>query len=142
MRADVTLRQLRVFLLWVALSIFAATLVELILIEHTEEAIQWIPFVLCGVGIPAVIAALARPTRATLTLLRAVMAIDGIGGLVGVGYHIWSNFTFEADIRPGAAALDLVLPALKGAAPLVAPGMLLLAGVLAIAATVEHPAVT
>lgn len=140
MRAEIILDRLRRFLLVAALSIFAVTLLELWLIEHTKEAVQIIPFILCGVGLAVIAAALVRPGAATLNALRLSMPLVGIGGLVGVGFHVWSNFTFEQDIRPGAAALDLALPALKGAAPLVAPGMLLLAALLALAATYYHPA--
>jgi len=139
MRDTIILERLRKFLLGAALSIFAVTLLELWLIDHTKEAVQLIPFVLCGAGLIVVGTALARPNWATLNTLRITMILDALGSLFGVGLHVASNFAFQQDIKPAAASLDLVLPALKGAAPLVAPGMLFLAAMLALAATYQHP---
>lgn len=142
MRDEIVLERLRKFLLAAALSIFAVTLLELWLIDHTQEAVQLTPFILCGAGLVVVTAALLHPSRASLNTLRITMLVDALGGLVGVGFHVWRNFTFEQEIRPAVPAGDLLLPALKGAAPLVAPGMLFLAALLAIAATYAHPALS
>ncbi|MBL8156945.1 MAG: hypothetical protein JNM70_22415, partial [Anaerolineae bacterium] len=58
---------------------------------------------------------------------------------LGLGLHLLGNTQFEQEIRPSAAAVDVLLEALKGANPLLAPGILALAGLLAIAATTYHP---
>jgi hypothetical protein len=47
---------------------------------------------------------------------------------------------FQTEIRPNAPLVNSVITALSGAAPLLAPGMLGLAGVLGLAATYYHPA--
>ena len=54
--------------------------------------------------------------------------------------HIEHNLAFELEIRPNASASDVWLDALKGASPLLAPGVLGLAASLALAATYQHPA--
>ena len=56
--------------------------------------------------------------------------------------HLVNNYQFEAELRPGAAAGDIFMQALMGANPLLAPGILALAGVLAIAATYYDPALS
>ncbi len=53
-----------------------------------------------------------------------------------------SNVSFQMEMRPGVAWTSVFFTALKGAAPLLAPGILALAGILAGAATYEHSALT
>lgn len=135
---DVRLRQ---FLLLLTMLIFLATLGELVLQEHTGELIQWVPFVLCGLGLVAVGMFLRRPTLSTLRLLRAIMLAVAAGGFLGITEHLLENFSFEQEIRPAATFIDTVGKAIKGAAPLLAPGVLIFAALLALAATYYHPAI-
>jgi hypothetical protein len=130
----------RRFLLLMAALIMLAALVELVLEEHTKETLQLIPFFLCGLGLLSVGAVLARPQRRTLLALRAVMVLLALGGLLGVGLHLANNVAFEKEIRPNAAVGDLFVQGLKGANPLLAPGVLVFAALLATAATYYHPA--
>jgi hypothetical protein len=116
------------------------TVVELLLAEHTEDPIQFIPFALCGVGLIAVVAALRWPRRGTLIALRAVMGLLMLGSLLGVFEHIEGNLAFEQEIRPTATLSAIWLDAIKGAAPLLAPGILALVAIIAIASTYYHPA--
>lgn len=140
MNAETTLARLRRFLLALAGLMFAGTVVELAFREHTEEPVQFIPFFLCGLGIAAAAAALLRPERWTLLALRASAILVGLGSLVGMYYHIAGNIAFQLETRPGTAGFELAQAALGGAAPLLAPGILALAGVLAFTATYAHPA--
>jgi hypothetical protein len=142
MDATTIVQRLRTFLLVLAGCMCVGTSVELFLAKHPKSPIQLIPFVLCGVGLIVVLAALLRPRRATLIALRLVMALLMVGGLVGVVEHIQSNLAFELDIRPSASVSAVVFDALRGAAPLLAPGILALAAILAIAATYYHPALS
>jgi hypothetical protein len=133
-------QRLRTFLLGLAGWLCVGTIVELFLAKHYEDPAQLIPFALCGVGLAAVLAALWRPQRATLIALRGVMALLLVGSLFGVYEHLAGNFAFELEMRPSAVWSDVWFQALRGAAPLLAPGILALAAVLAIAGTYAHPA--
>jgi hypothetical protein len=133
-------QRLRTFLLATSAFLCVGTVVELLLAEHYGDAVQLVPFVLCGVGLAVVVAALRSPARATLLALRGVMALLLLGSLFGVYEHLESNAEFALELRPGAALSDVLLPTLTGAAPLLAPGILALAAALAIAATYQHPA--
>lgn len=135
-------QRLRTFLLALAGWMCVGTIVELFLAEHTEDAVQFVPFVLCGVGLIAVLAALRRPRRATLMAVRGVMGVLMLGSLFGMYEHLANNFAFELEMRPGAVWSDVWFQALRGAAPLLAPGILALAAIIAIAATYEHPALS
>lgn len=132
--------RLRRFLLLVTASIFVATPVELVLEEHTKEPLQLIPFVLCGVGLLTIVAALLHPQRTTMLALRGIMLLVALGGLLGIGLHLLSNFEFEREIRPNTTMGDAIINTLKGANPLLAPGILVVAALIAVAATYYHPA--
>lgn len=135
MNAVEVLRRLRWFLLVLALLILFGTVLELILVEHTEDAVQWVPFVLCGLGSLSLLTYIIRRTRTTKLLLRLLMAIVFLGSFFGVYQHVSNNVAFEKEIHPNAATRDLVMKGLGGANPLLAPGMLGLAALLAFAAT-------
>lgn len=133
-------QQYRSFLLIVSGGIFAATVVELWLTEHVESAVQIVPFALCGLGICAVIAVFTAPRRRTLFALRAVMGMVALGSLFGIYEHVEHNVAFELEIRPNATVGEVFGEALRGGSPMLAPGILALAAVLATAATYYHPA--
>ncbi|NTU81466.1 MAG: hypothetical protein HGA45_19145 [Chloroflexales bacterium] len=140
MDSETVNRRLRRFLLALAGAICAGTIIELWLTEHTESPIQLLPFGLCALGLVVVAMALLRPARGALIALRGVMGLLALGSLLGVYQHIAHNLAFELEIRPGAAAADVWFEALRGASPLLAPGILALAALIAIAATYAHPA--
>jgi hypothetical protein len=140
MNPDIVLFHLRRFLLALSGLLFAGTLIELSFINHAEEPVQLIPFALCGVGLFAVIASLLRPQRGTLIALRACMGLIAMGGFLGMYEHIENNVAFQLEIRPRSTTIETIAAALGGANPLLAPGILALAAVLAVAATYYHPA--
>lgn len=139
MNAEVVLYRLRRFLLGLAGFMALGTIVELALTEHWESAIQILPFVLCGVSFLVIVAVLFRPGAGLVRLLRWVMAITLAGGLFGVFEHVEHNLDFALEIRPNAAVADVFWEALGGANPLLAPGILAFAALLALAATYYHP---
>lgn len=132
--------RIRRSLLLLAAFIFLGTVVELVLEEHTKDTIQYLPFVLCVAGFITVLAVLRRPVRASLLALRITMVLTAAGGLLGTVLHLYNNFAFEQEIRPNAAAGDLLMATLKGANPLLAPGILAFAAIIALIATYYHPA--
>jgi len=140
MSAETILSQLRRFLLALAAFLLVGTLVELIAIKHTQEPVQLVPFALCIVGLIAVAAALARPRRKMLLALRVLMVPLALGSLLGVWEHIENNVAFYLEVHGTGTTAQLMAEALGGRNPLLAPGMLALAAVLAAAATYYHPA--
>lgn len=120
--------------------VFLGTPVELFLEDHTGETIQFTPFILCAAGLIVVIAALIRPQRMTVLAVRFVMPVVAAGGLLGMTLHLVNNVAFEQEIRPSATAVEALLAGLKGGNPLFAPGILVFAAMVALAATYAHPA--
>ena len=140
MRPEEVLTRLRRFLLVLSVLLLGGAAVELWLVEHTEDPVQLLPFVLCGVGTLAALAVLLRPRRASVWALRACMLLVVAGSLLGVYLHVESNMELERELNPGMPGGQLLLGALGGANPLLAPGVLAVAAVLALAATYQHPA--
>jgi hypothetical protein len=137
--ADV-LSRLRRFLLIFSIALMGGALLELWLIEHTEDPAQFIPFVLCGLGTLAALAALVRPRRATLIALRVCMVLLVLGSLLGIYLHVEGNYALQREISPNETTGASLSGALGGANPLLAPGILAAAALLALAATYRHPA--
>ena len=131
--------RLRRFLLLMSAGLFVGTPVELWFAEHVEGTIQLIPFVLCGLGFIAAIVALLAPSRGRFVAVRIVMGVIAAGSLFGFYEHVAHNVAFEMEIRPGSTAGDVFWEALSGASPLLAPGILAVAAVLALAALYDHP---
>jgi hypothetical protein len=142
MEQSEVIKRLRRFLLGVVAFIFGITVVELILLDHTEQALQWIPFVVSGAGVIAVAGAFISPGRTTMRILRWVMAAVALSSFVGVYYHFSGNLAFTMEINPSFSVADAIWPAMKGSYPLLAPGILFLAGILGLAVTYQHPLLT
>ena len=132
----------RRFLLYVAAGLYVGTPVELVLTEHTGDWVQWIPFGLCALGLAVVVWALRAPGRASYRAVRVASAGIAAGTAYGVYSHLSHNLAFELEIRPGATWTDGIVEALFGASPLLAPGILGLAALLAAAATFWSPVVS
>jgi hypothetical protein len=136
----VVLLRLRRFLLALSALLFFGTVIELLLVEHTATVVQLIPFALCGLGLIVVIVVLLRPRRLTLLALRACSGLVLLGSLFGVYEHVMGNVAFQNEIHPNATTREVLMGALGGGNPLLAPGILALAAALAIASTYHHPA--
>lgn len=140
MNNELVLERLRRFLLATAGLLLIGTLFELFAIQHWNESVQLLPFVLSFVGLAGVAWAWFRPERQQLLAVRWLMVPLALGSLVGVFFHIQNNVGRFLDRNPDAGLLAIIGGALSGDTPLVAPGMLALAGILAAAATYYHPA--
>lgn len=135
-----TLSRLRRFLLALSILLLGGTVVELLLVNHKENAVQIIPFVLCGLGAIAAFIVLIRPRRATVLSLRLCTTLVICGSVFGIYEHLANNVSFQREIKPNAPMSDVFMSAIAGGNPLLAPGTLAVAAILALAATYYHPA--
>ena len=132
------LRRLRLFLLVLSSLLFVGTLLELYLVNHKEDAIQWLAFVFAGLGLLVTLAALARRGPKTVLLLRWTMLLVIVGSLFGIYEHVSNNIAFEREIQSNATWSHLMWKGLSGANPLLAPGTLAVAGLLSLAGTYNY----
>ena len=140
LNAAEVLRRLRRFLLLLAIMLFAGAVVELWLVGHTASWLQWIPFVLSALGTVVALIVLFNPTPATVRWLRLCMVVVVLGTLLGVYEHISGNVTLEREVNPSAATSRLLWRGVTGGNPLLAPGVLAIAAVLAVSATYKSDA--
>jgi hypothetical protein len=129
----------RHFLLVLAISTFCLIPAELALTGHTEGFFQLIPFVVSGLSLLTIGVWWIRKSSWTLTITRIVMLLSCATSFLGVIKHFQHNLEFELEIRPGAVWTDVFLETISGASPLLAPGILFLAGVMVLAALHKWP---
>lgn len=140
MSAQTLVERYRMFLLGLAAFMCVGTVVELLLAEHTEQALQIVPFLLCGAALAAVLVVWVKPTAGTIRAMRLVMGALVLGSLLGVYEHLEGNWEIVLETKPNLATAEMIWQALRGAAPMLAPGILFLVALLAVAATYYHPA--
>ena len=132
-----TLVRLRLFLRLLAGGLFAGTIAELVLAEHVEEPIQWLPFILCGLGLLVMAWAWLRPQRIATFALIGVMVLTMGASFFGMWEHFEGNRAFTLERRPTASGWYLLRHSLQGGAPLLAPGILIVGAAVALAGTVR-----
>ena len=113
---------------------------ELLLLGHTEEFAQWAPLALLAVGIIAALLCV-RPRPAAILALRGVMMCFLVAGAVGLVLHYRGNVEFEREMYPTMAGLELVWEALRGATPALAPGAMILLGLMGLLFCYRHPVI-
>jgi hypothetical protein len=138
MNSAEVLQRLRRFLLVLTIALFAGALIELWLVGHTEDVIQWIPFVLATAGSLVTLVALFHPSRAAVNVLRVCMVVVALGTILGIYLHMEGNIAFEREVDPAVSTSQAISRGLSGGNPLLAPGVLAVAAVLALAATYRY----
>ncbi len=135
MSDGLALERLQLFLRLLAIGLFSGTIAELLAVGHDGDPIQFVPFLLCGLGLLALAAVWKRPGAGSVLALRGIMTVIALGSLLGVYEHIAGNIAFVREIHPHASTATLVQAAVTGGAPLMAPGILTIGAAVAIAAT-------
>lgn len=115
------------------------TLIELVLLEHYEDVWQWVPLVLLGVAIVVVVWYGATRSRSSLRVLRGLMLLFVLSGATGVALHVRGNLEFELENSPELRGLSLLWEVVTGATPILAPGTMVLLGVIGLLYTYKHP---
>jgi predicted CDP-diglyceride synthetase/phosphatidate cytidylyltransferase len=129
------LRRLRRFLLALSIVLFLGALTELWLVAHTQDVVQWLAFVFAIIGGVSALLVLLKLNGTTIRLMRVCMFVVLAGSLFGIYQHISGNIAFEREIRPNSSTNRLISRGLRGGNPLLAPGVLAVAAVLALGAT-------
>ncbi len=137
MTNDKILKNLRTFLLGFSIFIFVGSVVELLFLNHTREPLQWTPIILIALGIVLDVMMLVRPTTGMLKAFRVGMWIIVLGGAVGMVVHVTGNLEGMRQISNFWQSLK---EGLGGRNPFLAPGILSMAGILALAAGYHYPA--
>jgi len=134
------LARIRWWLLAVLVLELVGTLVELLLLQHFEDLLQWVPLVLIVLTLLLVAWHVARPQPATMRALRVTMCGLVVAGFVGVGAHLQGAAEFQLEMDPSQPRWNVFRKALQAQAPpALAPGVMLQMGLLGLIYAYRHP---
>jgi len=138
-RESETLASIRTLLLAALAVGVIGTTGELILLRHIDKPAQWIPLVFLVAAVPVLIWHASSPGVASVRTLQALM-LTFIGlGVVGVGLHYDGNVEFERELNPSERGWTFIRKTVAGATPVLAPGSMVLLGLVGLAHAYRHP---
>jgi len=118
---------------WI-LGIFLFTLAgsgaELLLLEHTEGIWQLIPLILMGISLISLIWMLGSRSMLSIRIFQLTMSLFIISGLLGTWQHFSGNREFELEMYESMKGWELFWESMKGATPVLAPGTMIVLGLL------------
>lgn len=124
------LARVRRLLLLLMLASLPGIALELLLLEHFDDPWQFTPYVIITLSLIALVWHALRPGKSSFRFLRVTMALSVLSGALGIVLHIKGNIEFELEMTPGATGFPLFKEAMMGATPALAPGTMMLLGVL------------
>jgi hypothetical protein len=125
---------LRRWILGVMVLGLLGTITELVLLEHYEQPLQFVPLVLIAAAIAALAFEVGRHDAASRRALQIVMGLFVLAGFVGFVAHFLGSAEFQLDLNPDMSTWELIGKVLRAKAPpLLAPGMMLQLGLLGLA---------
>jgi hypothetical protein len=139
MNAEKVLKRLYNFFMGFGIFIFIGSLVELTALRHFNEELQFVPFVLCGLGIILAALMLIKPTAGMQMLLNFGMWVIAAGGIVGTIIHVSGNLEELLEGGRSAAFGQIIMAGLGGRNPLLAPGILTMAAAMILAVSYAMP---
>lgn len=104
--------------------------IELLLLKHTDGALQVLPLGLIGLALVALAWYGLRSNPLSRTLLQLVMLLFLLSGVAGVLLHYRGNVEWELERMPGTGGWELFRHAIMGATPALAPGVMLHLGLV------------
>jgi hypothetical protein len=138
-RESETLAAIRKLLLGALAIGVVGTSGELILLRHIDEPAQWIPLVALVAAVPILIWHASSPSPASVRVLQVLMILFVALGMVGVGLHYDGNVEFERELHPNERGWEFVRKTVAGATPVLAPGSMVLLGLVGLAHAHRHP---
>jgi len=138
-RESETLASIRKLLLGALAIGVVGTIGELILLRHVDEPAQWIPVVALVTAVPILIWHAKSPGQASVRVLQVLMLLFLVLGVVGVGLHYNGNVEFERELHPSERGWEFLRKTVAGATPVLAPGSMVLLGLVGLAHAFRHP---
>jgi uncharacterized membrane protein len=125
---------LRVWILGILLLGLLGTVVELVLLGHYEEPLQFVPLVLIAAALPALAWEFSRRDRASRRAVQVLMMLFVVAGFIGFAAHFHGSAEYQLELNPDMSNRELLEKILRAKAPpLLAPGMMLQLGLLGLA---------
>ena len=138
-RESETLAAIRKLLLGALALGVIGTAGELILLRHIDEPAQWIPLVFLAAAVPVLLWHVRSPGVASVRTLQALMLAFLALGVLGVGLHYDGNVEFQRELNPNERGWTFIRKTVAGATPVLAPGSMVLLGLVGLAHAYKHP---
>jgi hypothetical protein len=114
---------------------------ELLLLNHIEDAAQFIPVALGGAALLLSLIVAIKPGTPTIRLFQLVMLLLIASGAVGIYLHYGATTEFQLEMDPTLTGFALFRKAIVAKAPpALAPGAMVQLGLIGLAYTFRHPA--
>lgn len=133
MKAETVLDRLYKFFIGFGIFVFIGTLVELSQLDHTREALQYLPFVLLTIGIIIAVLMFFKTGPAFHKVLMVGMWVVAVGGVIGMFVHVTGNLEGVLEGGQTMAFAQTVKQAIGGRNPLLAPGTLTIGAAMILA---------
>jgi uncharacterized membrane protein len=125
---------LRRWILGVLVLGLLGTVTELLLLEHYEQPLQFVPLVLIVAAVGVLIWEFRQHDTASRRAVQIVMALFVLAGFVGFVAHFYGSAEYQLELNPEMSIWELMEKVLRAKAPpLLAPGMMLQLGLLGLA---------
>jgi uncharacterized membrane protein len=125
---------LRSWILFILVLGLLGTVAELVLLEHYEQPLQFVPLVLIAAAVAVLAWEFRRRDMASRRVIQIVMALFVLAGFVGFVAHFRGSAEYQLELNPDMSNWELLEKILRAKAPpLLAPGMMLQLGLLGLA---------
>jgi hypothetical protein len=114
---------------------------ELVLLEHYETAVQWVPLGFIALALAVLIWHSIKGNALSIRVLQATMLLFLIGGVAGVGFHLRGAAEFQLEIDPSQSRWNIFKKVMRAKAPpVLAPGIMVQLGLVGLVYAYRHPA--
>ena len=128
------IERLRGWILAVIVLGLLGTLTELVLLEHYEQPMQFVPLGLIVAAVVVLLWEIRRRDATSLHALGVVMMLFILSGVLGMVAHFHGSAEYQLELDPSMGTWDLLEKILRAKAPpLLAPGMMMQLGLLGLA---------
>jgi hypothetical protein len=128
---------------WIAVILvlgLLGTVTELVLLEHYEQPLQFVPLLLIVAALGVLWREARRHNLASRRAMQIVMALFVLAGFGGFAAHFYGSAEYQLELNPDMSNWELLEKILRAKAPpLLAPGMMLQLGLLGLAYVFSDP---
>jgi cation transport ATPase len=136
-----TISIIRAMLLTIFILGSVGSAAELLLLNHFESLLQWIPLLLILVSFVILGWHAVRQTPASTRAIQGVMIAFIAAGFAGFYFHYQGSAEFKLESNPSLAGWRLFWEAIRvKAPPALAPGVMIQLALIGLAYTYRHPA--
>ena len=136
-----TLSVIRRCLLAVLTLGLVGTGIELVLLEHNETTVQFVPLASIGLALAVLIWHSVSGDALSIRALQATMVLFLMAGIAGAGFHFSGGAEFQLEIDPSQSRWDILRKVIRAKVPpVLAPGLMVQLGLVGLVYAYRHPA--